>query len=262
MNNSEKDNIKTQIQTTLSSFILDKNVQLLLAVESGSRLWGFHSANSDYDIRMIFVRSMDTYLSLSEKKDNYENVTGLIDYQAWDLKKALNLAKKSNTALFEWISAKDIYCEKSGFIEDLIQIRNKFFNPYLAITAYSGMAQGNYREYLRQDLVRAKKYLYVIRPLLACEHIRQNNDMPPILIDDLVNQYCPKEILEYVLNILEMKRSGLELYNMPRIGPLNLWIEKELDKFYQHRNYKLMKEGNVSTEDHKFLDYIFRKYMY
>ena len=254
--------IRNQIQLTISDFINKHGVQVLLAVESGSRLWGFESKDSDYDIRMIFVRPKSSYLSLSERKDNYENVTGLIDYQAWDLKKALNLAKKSNTSLFEWLEATDIYTEKTGFKEDMKLVRDRFFSPYLAITAYAGMAQGNFREYLRGDLVRAKKYLYVIRPLLACEHIKNTGTMPPIHIDDLVKMYCPENILPDLLNILSLKRTGVEMDNMPRIDSLNSWIETKLDEFYSHKNYKLIKGGNVNPEDHAFLDEIFLKYMY
>lgn len=34
----------------------DYNVRVLLAVESGSRAWGFASPDSDYDVRLIYVR--------------------------------------------------------------------------------------------------------------------------------------------------------------------------------------------------------------
>ena len=37
------------------------DVKVLLAVESGSRAWGFESLNSDWDVRLIYVHKPEWY---------------------------------------------------------------------------------------------------------------------------------------------------------------------------------------------------------
>ena len=43
--------------------------RILLAVESGSRAWGFPSPDSDHDCSFLYVRGREGYLSLWPKRD-------------------------------------------------------------------------------------------------------------------------------------------------------------------------------------------------
>lgn len=85
----------------------EENVKILLAVESGSRAWGFASPDSDYDVRFIYIRSQEDYLRLDSMRDVIERpINELLDINGWDLQKALRLMYKSNPTLFEWRSGK------------------------------------------------------------------------------------------------------------------------------------------------------------
>lgn len=44
------------IQEKLHEIEKRENCRILLAVESGSRAWGFASPDSDYDVRFIYCR--------------------------------------------------------------------------------------------------------------------------------------------------------------------------------------------------------------
>ena len=57
------------IEARLADIEHRNDVRLLLAVESGSRAWGFPSADSDYDVRFIYARSLNSYLSFRQPRD-------------------------------------------------------------------------------------------------------------------------------------------------------------------------------------------------
>lgn len=87
-----------------------EGIRVLHAVESGSRAWGFASPDSDYDVRFIYVREKDFYLSLRETKDFIDwELNDVLDINGWDLKKALRHFHKSNAVLFEWSNSPVVY---------------------------------------------------------------------------------------------------------------------------------------------------------
>ena len=93
-----------------------ENIKILLAVESGSRAWGFASSDSDYDVRFIYVRNQKEYLRLNDIRDVIEwQLDETLDINGWDIKKALLLLKKSNPTLFEWWNSPIIYKKNDVF---------------------------------------------------------------------------------------------------------------------------------------------------
>lgn len=60
--------ILEEIHRKLDEIEQAEDVKILLAVESGSRAWGFASPDSDYDVRFIYQRKREDYLRLDEKK--------------------------------------------------------------------------------------------------------------------------------------------------------------------------------------------------
>ena len=94
-----------------------EKVRILLAVESGSRAWGFASPDSDYDVRFIYIRDKEDYLRLNTMRDVIElPVDEVLDINGWDLQKTLRLLYKSNSTLFEWFSSPIVYIRFCGFV--------------------------------------------------------------------------------------------------------------------------------------------------
>ena len=90
--------MKTKILEKLASLEREHDIEILFAVESGSRAWGFASPDSDYDIRFVYKHKKDWYLNLWEQKDTIQFLTDndLLDGSGWDVRKALRLIAKSN----------------------------------------------------------------------------------------------------------------------------------------------------------------------
>jgi hypothetical protein len=91
------------------------------------------------------------------------------------------------------------------------------------------MANNNFREYLKDDQVRVKKYFYVLRPIFACQWIITNQTVPPIKFDEVMaNIFIPRDIRDEIDALLVRKRGGVELGLEPRNELLNDYIEEQL----------------------------------
>ena len=102
--------ILKEIQEKLLEIEKKENVTILLAVESGSRAWGFASPDSDYDVRFIYIRSEKEYLRLDAPRDVIEwQLDDVLDMNGWDLKKALLQFHRGNATLFEWSNSPVVY---------------------------------------------------------------------------------------------------------------------------------------------------------
>ena len=78
------------------------------------------------------------------------------------------------------------------------------------------MARGNYREYLQGDRVRLKKYLYVLRPLLAVGWLESGRGVVPMPFRELVETLIPPGALhEAIAQLLRLKQGGEELSKHP-----------------------------------------------
>ena len=107
--------IQKEIQENLDAVEAKHNVKILLAVESGSRAWGFASPDSDYDVRFIYVERPEDYLRIDTKRDVIEwQLDEVLDINGWDLKKALSAFAKGNPNILEWVESPIVYRKSAG----------------------------------------------------------------------------------------------------------------------------------------------------
>ena len=118
MSKSDFEIMNHLISSRLTEIESENKIKIVYACESGSRAWGFPSANSDFDVRFIYIRPVEWYLSIDEKRDVIEHpINEQLDINGWDLKKALQLLRKTNPPLLEWLGSPIIYIEKYSVAE-------------------------------------------------------------------------------------------------------------------------------------------------
>lgn len=181
--------MKKEICSTLAEIERHHNVKILYACESGSRAWGFPSPDSDYDVRYLYIRPLESYLKLFPARDVIEGpIDEVKDFVGWDLQKALKLLIKGNAPLIEWLHSPIVYRDNFWLRENLLKLSNEHSDFNALYRGYFGLAMNNFKTYLTRETVKPKKYLYVLRSILACEWIKQKNSIPPVLLRELYEE--------------------------------------------------------------------------
>jgi predicted nucleotidyltransferase len=211
------------------------DVRVLYACESGSRAWGFASQDSDYDVRFLYVHSRDWYLSIEDRRDVIEEpISEGLDISGWELRKTLRLLRKSNPPLLEWLKSPVVYAWDEEFVSEFKQLADEYYSPARCFQHYLHMAFNNARQYLKHDQVWTKKYLYVLRPLLACRWIERNMGQVPMLFEELVEGVVEDaDVRAAIANLVARKKAGDELDRGPRDVVLSLYIDAELASLEQ-----------------------------
>lgn len=210
-----------------------EGVRVLYAVESGSRSWGFESADSDYDVRFIYVHRKDWYLSILEGRDVIEReFDGTWDICGWDLRKTLRLFRKSNPVLMEWLASPFVYWEAGALAERLRELAQTYCSRKAAAYHYLSMAQGNHQDYIAgRDEVRLKKYLYVLRPLVNILWLAEQPGLVPMVFRETLEAAAvPAEARAAIENLLAAKKEGSELGMGRRIAAIDAFIEEAMGR--------------------------------
>lgn len=248
--------IRTEINRRLGAIEDDYGVKVLLACESGSRAWGFASADSDYDVRFIYLQPRDWYLSvdLEDRRDVIETpIEGVWDINGWELRKALRLFSKSNPPLLEWLQSPIIYQEPYSVAAQMRQLLSSHYSPSACLYHYLHMARKNYRTYLQGEQVWLKKYFYVLRPLLACRWLERGLGAVPMEFAYLVQQTeLSPELQQAIAKLLIDKRNGDELHTGQRIAELSDFIEAELQRFEQSGAMRQKPDTDMSALNQLF----------
>ena len=245
------DAMRATVLDALADLERRHDVGVLFACESGSRGWGFASPDSDYDVRFIYVNRLSWYLTIDVGRDVIEQpISGELDVSGWDLRKALQLLRDSNPTLLEWLRSPIVYRQDATWTARLRTLAEQGFSPVRGYHHYVSMARKNLREHLYGEVVRYKKYLYVLRPLLAARWIRDGRGVPPMRFADLVAATMTEAgVVADVDALLEIKMRAGEAATSVRWVGIHDFIERELAAAEAHSFAKQPKTGSAPLDD-------------
>ena len=223
-----------EIDVRLNRIQEEEKVHFLLAIESGSRAWGFPSPDSDFDVRFVYLRRREDYLSLKPPRDVIEQpILDEIDLNGWDIRKALGLMLKQNAVLSEWIESAIQYRPHDPAIAELAALVDRFFDPQGYARHYASLGSNQIKRWHDSGQgVTVKKYFYALRPALSVRALRMNADRrPPMQLQDLMEvtdlaHSLTEEIREMVA-IKARTREGGSAQPRPAIDS---FIISELDR--------------------------------
>jgi predicted nucleotidyltransferase len=226
--------MKETVHKELQVIESEAKVRVLLAVESGSRAWGFASPDSDYDVRFIYVHEPDWYSTIFEGRDVIEKILpGDLDVSGWELRKSLRLFSKCNLAFNEWIGSPVLYQEAPGFRSELSALIPAFFNPMGATHHYRSMATQALSSMTSDGQISIKKLLYATRALMACRWIARYRSQPPTEFMAMVNDLAGATERSQIGELLLQKSASAEKSEVAVDASRRAQIQSELNVFEQ-----------------------------
>lgn len=249
--------IENIIAEKLCEIEVREQLRILYAVESGSRAWGVASPDSDYDVRFVYLRPLDGYLKLEKTTDVIEwQLDEVLDINGWDLKKALQQFHKGNATLFEWGRSPVVYKTTKAW-ERIWTAAKEYFSEKAALYHYWASAKNTYLHHLIAPQVMYKKYIYALRPLLACRYIEETHSIPPVLFSELAGQCLPQYLKQETAQLLEVKSLTKEQALHPPLPGIQDYIKTELERLEGH--VKAMPDDR--NPDWEKLDQIFKEHV-
>jgi predicted nucleotidyltransferase len=207
--------VVTEIDRRLGAVAEQEQITIPWAIESGSRAWGFPSADSDYDCRFVYVRSESHYLSPWLGRDVIETpLDKIFDVSGWDLRKALQLLVKGNAVVVEWLRSPYVYSGDERFRDELLTLAGDVADRSAVGRHYVHVALGQWQRHGDEKEMSLKKLFYVLRPAATVRWLERHPESatPPMEITPLlVESGATDEVLDLVAELVKLKAQTREM---------------------------------------------------
>jgi predicted nucleotidyltransferase len=241
-----------QIDALLDRVVAEHRVFLPLAIESGSRAWGFPSQDSDYDCRFVFVRPISQHLTPWPHRDVIELVLeDDLDANGWELGKALRLLLKGNAVVIEWLRSPVIYRGEAWFRDSFLEFARRVANREAVARHYLHLGERQRRVYFGDgSAVPQKKIFYALRPAATLRWLWMypGEAIAPMHFPTLLEE-CdpPAELMREVNDLMARKALTRELGEAPLSPVVATFIDREFQ-----RGREAWEAGRArATEDEK-----------
>lgn len=241
-----------QIDGLLDRAATEHGVLVPLAIESGSRAWGFPSPDSDYDCRFVFVRPVRQHLTPWPERDVIEfALEDELDANGWEFGKALRLLLKGNAVIIEWLRSPVIYRAESWFRDEFLAFAKRVANREAIARHYLHLGERQRRVYFGDGTaVAQKKIFYALRPAATLRWFRMRPDeaIAPMHFPTLMEE-CdpPADLRREVEDLMARKALTRELGEAPLSPAVAAFIDSEFEK-----GRELWEAGRArATEDEK-----------
>ena len=196
-----------ELDSRLYSIVAAQRYPLVFATVSGAHLYGFPSADSDYDLRGVHVLPARVVMGLDVKDETIERsaiVEGLeLDLVTHDARKFFLLLLKKNGYVLEQLLSP-LVVQTSPWHDELTALAPGCITRYHAYH-YLGFSQTQWGLFEKENPRRAKPLLYVYRVLLTGIHLMRTGEVQANLVT-LNEEFA----LPYVPDLIARKLAGGE----------------------------------------------------
>ncbi len=153
-------------------------MHIVYSCVTGSRAYGLHREDSDYDIKRVYIQQPMVMFSVDDKskthtyKHIYKGIEA--DYVDYELRTFTKLAAKSNPTVLEMLWSPEIIVCADVFKANFIKHRKLFLTKHI-ITTYIGYSIQQMKRYEKDS--KPKHIMHLMRLLLACEHALKTGEM-------------------------------------------------------------------------------------
>lgn len=260
--------MEKEIPSLLKKIEEEKKITILFAVEAGSRAWELNSAESDYDVRFVFYRSLEDYISINKYDEQIDvgfdkdlnqikREGAFIEMSGCDIFKYLKQLSTCNVTSIDWLNSNIVYYGNINKIKNYVENN---FNRAKLFVQYFCTGRGSYKSHMASKDINIKKYLHVMLLILNAEYVLKYKKLPnSSMVKNLeeLEKDIPSDIVQKIKELIELKIKGHGKDNIQEIPLLDKYFGETFDRYKSLGYEKKIKEEKGMDVD--FFNQLLRK---